>query len=119
MTEILVIDDSPEDREMLCDLLKQAKPDVRITACEGGRDGLPQAERQAFDVVLLDLRLDGEAGLDVLARLREMRPNLPIVLLTGHDSEQAAAESFVAGAAYYLPKDDLSVETLWTAVAAW
>ncbi len=116
MSSILIIDDSPEDRELFSSMLKEAEPDVTVLACKDGRDGVGRARQQALDCVLLDLRLDGEDGLEVLAQLQEVRPNLPVIVFTGQGSEQAATDAFVAGAAYYLPKRDLTGKALWTAV---
>lgn len=116
MTDILIIDDSPEDREQFASLLEEAEPGVAVVTAAGGRDGLARVAEQVFDCVLLDLRLDGEDGLDVLARLRQVRPDLPVIVFTGQGSELAATEAFVAGAAYYVPKRELTAKTLWTAV---
>jgi len=116
MSTILIIDDSPEDRELFSSMLREADPGIAVIACNDGQDGVTKASQQALDCVLLDLRLDGEDGLQVLKNLQDVRPSLPVVVFTGQGSEQAAAEAFVAGAAYYLPKRDLTSETLWTAV---
>ncbi len=117
MITALIIDDSPEDREQFTALLKSAEPDVFVVTCKGGRDGVPKAQEHAFECVLLDLRLDGESGLDVLAELQEAQPNLPVIVLTGQGSAQTATDAFVAGSAYYLPKDGLTAQALWTAVS--
>lgn len=117
MTSILIIDDSPEDREQFSMLLEQAEPGAKVVCCSGGDDGVPASKEHSFDCVLLDLRLDGESGLDVLAKLQNARATLPVIVFTGQGSEHAAAEAFVAGAAYYLPKTGLTAQTLWTAVS--
>lgn len=117
MTHILIIDDSPEDREQFSAFLEEAEPAVTVVSCLGGEDGIPAAKENIFDCVLLDLRLEGESGLDVLARLRDVRPTLPVIVFTGQGSEQAAVDAFVSGAAYYVPKHNLTVKTLWTAVS--
>ncbi len=117
MSCILIIDDSPEDREQYSAFLEEAEPGVTVVARKGSEDGLAAVREQSFDCVLLDLRLEGENGLDVLAMLQEIRPGLPVIVFTGQGSEQAATDAFVAGAAYYLPKRDLTEKTLWTAVS--
>lgn len=116
MTTVLIIDDSPEERELLTDLLHQHDPGIGVTACVGGADGLAQATWKIFDCVLLDLRLDGEDGIDVLTRLKKARLALPVIVLTGQGNEATATDAFVAGAAFYLPKSGLTSETLWTAI---
>lgn len=116
MTCVLVIDDSPEERELFEDQLISSDPNVQVIACRGGDEAMEQIARQDMDCVLLDLRLDGEDGLDVLTRLHQARPTLPVIVLTGQGSEKAAVDAFVAGAAYYLPKRGLEADTLWIAV---
>ena len=116
MISVLLIDDSPEERELIADLLDGGETDVGVTACSGGADGVPHAAAQIFDCVLLDMRLEGEDGLDVLAELKKLRPRLPVIVLTGQGNEQSATDAFLAGAAYYLPKRGLTFEILWTAI---
>ena len=116
MISILCIDDSPEEQDLVAELVRSGDADVKFRACFGGKDGIACVRDVAFDCVFLDLRLDGESGLDVLAELRELRPNLPVIVLTGRGNEEAATQAFLAGAAYYLPKRDLTGPTLWTAI---
>lgn len=115
MTSVLIIDDSLEDREQFSYLLRNTQPDLDVVACADGMSGVDTARERPFDCALLDLRLDGENGLDVLAGLHEVRPDLPVIVFTGQGSEQAATEAFVAGAAYYLPKSNLTGPALWAA----
>lgn len=117
MSSFLIIDDSPDDREHQAAMLVAAGPDVHVVACHGSKDGLIEVRAQAFDCVVLDLRLDGEDGLNVLRQVHDIRPTLPVIVLTGEGSEQTATDAFVAGAAYYLPKNGLTADTLWTAVS--
>lgn len=117
MTSILIIDDSPEDLEQLASLLTDEDTSTEVVTCRDGQDALTQVRERTFDCVLLDLRLDGESGLDVLVQLQNLRQTLPVIVLSGQGSEQAAVDAFVTGAAYYLPKQDVTSKTLWTAVS--
>lgn len=116
MTSVLIIDDSPEERELLADLMNQQDPVIDVIACMGGADGLAQVMQNSFDCVLLDLRLDGEDGIDVLVRIKEARQRLPVIVLTGQGNEETANDAFLAGAAFYLPKSGLTSKTLWAAI---
>lgn len=116
MISILLIDDSPEEREFITDLVQDGRHDVSVTQCHGGADGVSCVNQNLFDCVLLDIRLDGEDGLDVLHDLHLARPNLPIIILTGQGSEQAPNKASLAGAAHYLTKRGLTGVTLWAAI---
>ncbi|MEP2641579.1 response regulator [Roseobacter sp.] len=116
MASILIIDDYPEDRELLADLLNDADPDTTVQSCTDGTADLAKITACALDCVLLDMCLDGEDGLQVLASIGGVRRSLPVIVLTGQGSEKDAVEVFVAGAAYYLPKRNLTTKTLCTAV---
>ncbi len=116
MTAILVVDDNSDDLEQIEDLLRQLDPDVQVTCCEGGASCADHLEKADFECVILDLHLDGEDGIDVLTKIHEQKPALPVIILTGQGSEQAATRAFVAGAAFYLPKHGLEPAPLWAAV---
>ena len=116
MISILVIDDSPEDRELLEYQLTTTGKDVDVVLCSDGMSAVERIKSRRFDCVLLDLRLDGEDGLEVLANIRGFPLQPPVIVLTGQGSEKTAVEAFVGGAAYYLPKQSLDADTLWTAL---
>ena len=81
---ILLIDDQPDVRESVSDMLKALGHDVSVAS--DGRAGLQLVQTESFDVVLTDLRMPGMDGLDVAKRVRTLRPNVPVVLLTGWET---------------------------------
>ena len=66
--------------------------------------GLEEVGRQHYDVIIADYRLPGMDGLEVLKIFKKMVPEMPVIMLTGHGSEQAAQEGIASGAADYLTK---------------
>src|SRR5947208_4345224 len=78
----------------------------RVLADEGyvvvvvarGDDGLNQARKDPFDVVITDLKLPGLDGMELICRLHEARPRLPIVLMTAHGTTDTAIEATKHGA---------------------
>ena len=70
----------------------------------GGREALELAREQSVDAVLLDLKLGGEDGLEVLKRLRQEDPVVPVVMLTGHGTVQHAVEATRLGAFDFMLK---------------
>ena len=98
---ILIVDDEPNVASVLRDLLVELGHTVE--AAGTASDGLRLVEEFAPDVVLLDLGLPGVRGDVVLARLRETRPALPVIVITGNDAE-LAQRMLADGAFNYLAK---------------
>jgi DNA-binding NtrC family response regulator len=69
-----------------------------------GDDGLLRAEKEEFDAVLTDLRIPGMGGLEVVRRVHERKPILPIVLMTAHGTTETAIQATKLGAFDYLLK---------------
>jgi len=81
---ILILDDDPDIRRILVEYL--GDQDLRVTAVASGREMLEIVEKDAVDLLLLDLRLPGEDGLDLARRLREFS-RVPIVILSERSEE--------------------------------
>jgi DNA-binding NtrC family response regulator len=79
--KVLVVDDEAPVRDLLKDFLK--KEDYQPTGCGSGEEALAILEKETFDVVLLDIKLTGISGLDVLKIVKEKYPKLPVVMITG------------------------------------
>jgi DNA-binding NtrC family response regulator len=97
---ILIIDDEAAIRESLDTLLTLEGFTVSMAA--DGAAGMDLIARNEFDLLLLDLALPGESGLDLLPRIVEMQPNLPVIMITAFgtvgnvvDAIRAGAENFV------------------------
>jgi DNA-binding response OmpR family regulator len=100
--KILVVEDEPVLREGLVDLLETAGYLVQSAA--DGEAGLARGSEPDVDVVLLDVMLPGIDGLEVCKRLRELRPGLPILMLTARGSEDEKVRGLEAGADDYVTK---------------
>jgi DNA-binding response OmpR family regulator len=96
-----VIDDDVGVRELMVEYL--GKNDLRVTAGASGREMFEVMEREAIDLVLLDLKLPGEDGMQLARALRE-RGNVPIVLLTGRNEEADRVMGLELGADDYITK---------------
>ncbi len=101
---ILVVD----DEEMIRDLGKQilTKQGYRVlTAADGPQAvAIYLAERDAIDLVLLDLTMPHMSGLDVLERIRKINPAAKVVLSSGHRGDEAHSPERISGASAFLPK---------------
>lgn len=101
LPHVLVIDDDP----MICDMVAEYMGDneMRVSTGHSGREMLAIFEQEAVDLVLLDLKLPGEDGMQLLRTLRE-RATVPIVLLTGRKDEADRVMGLELGADDYVTK---------------
>jgi len=101
---ILIIEDDPEDANLLATALKSAARGVEVRVASSARAGVAALEQDATDCVLLDYRLPDSNGLTCLRTIRNRKPDVPVVIITGAGSEEVAVEAMKLGAADYLVK---------------
>jgi two-component system nitrogen regulation response regulator NtrX len=101
-SRILVIDDEAAIRESLKMTLEYEG--YEFIGAATGQEGLTLAEREAPDLVLLDVKMPGMDGLEVLDRLRNMNDALPIVVISGHGTISTAVEATKKGAFDFIEK---------------
>jgi two-component system, OmpR family, response regulator len=77
---------------------------LKVETSNSGEDAIAKAERQAFDVIVLDLAMPGMDGIETLKRLQKIDPDVQIILLTGHGSIEKAVEATKLGAIDFLQK---------------
>ena len=99
---ILVIDDEESMRVGCVQAL--TGEGYKAQSAENGILGLEMARKEAFDVVILDLRMPGMDGMEVLAKLKEYDPSVVVVVITGYASIDSAVEAMKRGAYDFLPK---------------
>lgn len=102
---ILIADDHPIFRAGLREILSKDKEVKSIGEAENGRQALDLARKQRWDVVVLDITMPGNGGLEVLQELRREQPKLPVLILSAHPEDQLALRLIKAGASGYLTKD--------------
>ncbi|NOK62208.1 MAG: response regulator transcription factor [Chloroflexi bacterium AL-W] len=101
-SRILLVDDEVNIRLTLSALLQRAGHDV--TPAENGEDAVKLLEQQSFDLLLVDLKMPGMGGMDVVAAARQRQSDLAIIVLTGHGSLETAIEGLHQGVFDYLLK---------------
>lgn len=99
MPAILIVDDNPS----VLDLLNRFLTAIHHTvwSAPGGQEALEVLQRESVDAVITDLDMPGMGGVELLKRLRETRPFLPVIGISGHFDPDAAAQ---AGFDAFLPK---------------
>jgi len=99
---ILIIDDEEGIRSVLADLFQGLG--YEVIAAEDGPGGLRMALDREFNLVVLDLSLPGMDGLEVLCSLKETKPEVPVVMITGYASMRSAVDAMKLGAYDYMTK---------------
>lgn len=100
--KVLIVDDEATARISLAEILQLE--DFRVAVAESGEIALGYLEREAFDVMLLDLKMPGIDGVEVLKRVNQLAPDCQVILLTAHGSLDSAIEAVRRGAHDYLLK---------------
>jgi two-component system invasion response regulator UvrY len=110
MKRILIVD----DHEVLREGVKRVFDKQPGTATFGEASTLQEAQRlvreQDWDIVVLDISLGDRSGLEVLKELKQIRPRLPVLILSMHSEEQFARRALKAGASGYITKDSPRAE---------
>ncbi len=99
---LLIVDDEVGYLEVLSKRFR--KRNLNVTTANTGVEAIRLLRRSDFDVAVVDLKMEDMDGIEILKIFRKMDPNLAVIILTGHGSEQAAREGVAEGAFDYLTK---------------
>ena len=100
--KLLLVDDEVGFVDVLSKRL--SKRNMVVTAAYSGTEAIQTLRKQDFDVAVLDLKLEDMDGIEILKIFKKLVPAMPVIMLTGHGSEQAAREGVASGAFDYLTK---------------
>jgi two-component system chemotaxis sensor kinase CheA len=112
---VLVVDDSPIIRDLLVELLTAAKLDVHTAA--DGAEALEVLDRHRVDLVLSDVEMPGIDGFELLTRVRQRDPDLPVVMVTTRGSVADRERAAALGANAYLVKSEFRDRDMLDAIA--
>jgi len=119
MINILLADDHPYLRRGLVQILLDEFPGAVIGEASNVPEVLEHAQKQRWDVVVLDLNMPGRGGLEALHELKRLYPSLPVLVLSMHPEDQFAVRVLRAGGAGYLTKESVpqelvhAIKTIW------
>lgn len=99
---VWIVDDDRSIRWVLERALQQEN--IETVSFDSADGVLSRLARQQPDVIISDIRMPGASGLDLLARIRELYPRLPVIIMTAHSDLDSAVASYQGGAFDYLPK---------------
>jgi DNA-binding NarL/FixJ family response regulator len=103
--KVCVADDHRLVREGLKKYLAEASDIVVVDEAKTGQEVLSKAGKKKFDVMTLDISMPGRNGLDIIKQLKQLHPNINILVLSIHSEEEYAERSLKAGASGYLTKN--------------
>ncbi|MBI2206233.1 MAG: response regulator [Candidatus Rokubacteria bacterium] len=98
---LLIVDDETRISDLLTEWLEST---YTIVTAADGETALARVGRDTPDLMLLDINLPGVSGLEVLKRVRELRPDLPVIMITATTAHFEITAALMRGAFGYLPK---------------
>jgi DNA-binding NarL/FixJ family response regulator len=101
---VLLVDDHAIVREGFRRMLGDAFDGVIVGEATTSQEAVDQVRKDSWDVVVLDISLPGRGGLDALKEIRDLRRDLPVLVMTMHSEDQYAVRAFRNGAAGYITK---------------
>jgi DNA-binding NarL/FixJ family response regulator len=111
MIKVLIADDHAIVRSGLKQILDETNGEIQVQGeAANGREVLEKIHAQDWDVLVLDITMPGRSGLDILKDIRQLKPKLPILILSMHAEEQFATRMLKAGASGYLNKESAPEE---------
>ena len=99
---LLLVDDDPTFTRVMARSL--TRRGLRVTTAADADEAMQRAREEEPDFAVLDLKMEGDSGLVLLPRLRELYPDLKVVILTGYSSITTAVEAIKRGATNYICK---------------
>jgi len=100
--QLLLVDDEVAYVNVLSN--RMGRRNIDVTKALSGTEGIQALRGKDFDIAILDLKMEDMDGLEVLRIFKKMVPQMPVIMLTGHGSEQAAKAGLELGAFDYLIK---------------
>jgi len=104
MTQILLIEDEEPIRIVMVRILSEESASYEITEAENGKQGLSKLEKNAFDLVLCDIKMPKMDGIEVLQAAKAKGIYIPFIMLTGHGNVETAVEAMKLGAYDFIAK---------------
>jgi DNA-binding NarL/FixJ family response regulator len=107
---ILIADHYAIVRKGLIQLLREEFPSAQVTEAQNSTEAYEKADREIWDIIILDMSMPGRNGLDILKQLKAKGIKAPVLMLSMHSEEQYAIRALKAGASGFLNKDSATDE---------
>jgi len=104
MSKILVIEDEAAIRRVLIKILSEESDTYQVEEAENGIIGLEKIKNEDYDLVLCDIKMPKMDGIEVLEAVKKIKPEIPIVMISGHGDMETAINTMRLGAFDYISK---------------
>jgi two-component system invasion response regulator UvrY len=110
LMRILIVDDHSVVRDGVKKIIHEQRGDVTCGEAGTYQEAIELVEKENWDCMVLDISLGGRSGLELLRGVRQIRPSLPVLILSMHAEEQYARRAFKSGASGYVTKESSRAE---------
>tara|TARA_B100000902_G_scaffold309883_1_gene299375 strand:- start:78 stop:1241 length:1164 start_codon:yes stop_codon:yes gene_type:complete len=104
MSKILIIEDEAAIRRVLLRILSEENSNYKVSETEDGIQGINLVENENFDLILCDIKMPKMDGIEVLTKIKKIKPEIPVVMISGHGDLDTAVHSMRLGAFDYISK---------------
>jgi len=104
MSNILIIEDEAAIRRVLTKIISEENEDYVVSEATDGLDGIEKITKNDFDLVLCDIKMPKMDGVEVLERIKKIKPEIPFVMISGHGDLDTAVNTMRLGAFDYISK---------------
>jgi len=104
MSKILIIEDEAAIRRVLTKILSEENDSYKVEEAEDGLQGLEKVKNEDFDLILCDIKMPKMDGVEVLEAVKKIKPEIPMVMISGHGDLETAINTMRLGAFDYISK---------------
>ena len=104
MSKILIIEDEPAIRRVLSKILSEENDSYKVEEAEDGLLGMEKIKNTDYDLILCDIKMPKMDGVEVLEATKKIKPEIPIVMISGHGDMETAINTMRLGAFDYISK---------------
>ncbi len=104
MSKILIIEDEAAIRRVLFKILSEENDSYQVEDAEDGLEGLEKIKHNDYDLILCDIKMPKMDGVEVLEAVKKIKPEIPIVMISGHGNMETAIQTMRLGAFDYISK---------------
>jgi len=112
MFTVLMVEDNLTFRQSLGEILRARFPDVRVLEAGDGTEAFSLIHSERVDVVLMDIRLPGENGLELTRKIKRHDQALHVIIVTNHDLPEYREAAFRYGADHYVDKNSATFDEI-------